>query len=442
MKRKLLGLLIILGLLSIFPIYRYYTNANIFAKAVLEHASTLGKWSTGSISSNYSGEITINNVTFTPNGYKQNINFENAVIKTDPLFLLKSDPNELNYMLPETLSLSVNSAILGSNASDLYDSLKEDSMWMVLAGFAGSFGCDRNTSLSFNTRDWENILSKDQLFNLDLFYSRQSNGSLDVDLIIDAENQFSATWSSNLKQSYKDPVISLNELIVEKLYYNYLDYGFNLKRNNACMKNYSDSFAKYRLSSAEHIQNYLRTHFAKELPPLLISWYQRMLAPDVEYNAIFSLKERQYLNTILDSDQINFYQKASVEVASTDNKFIPITLKEIDFTAIDSELLKRENLKRSELEKQAKTKKQQFKKNPYAPIIHTIGFKKSKKVSLSQISSIINKRVRIKTKRGRPISGYIRAEKNGVITIETNLKIGSAQFTLEVKQISSIELIR
>ena len=265
---------------------------------------------------------------------------------------------------------------------------------------------------------------------------------MDVDLIIDAENQFSATWSSNLKQSYKDPVISLNELIVEKLYYNYLDYGFNLKRNNACMKNYSDSFAKYRLSSAEHIQNYLRTHFAKELPPLLISWYQRMLAPDVEYNAIFSLKERQYLNTILDSDQINFYQKASVEVASTDNKFIPITLKEIDFTAIDSELLKRENLKRSELEKKAELKKQQIKTKPFTPIIHTIGFKKSKKVSLSQISSIINKRVRIKTKRGRPISGYIRAEKNGVITIETNLKIGSAQFTLEVKQISSIELIR
>lgn len=442
MKRKILGLLIILGLLSIYPIYRYYTNANIFAKAVLEHASILGKWSTGSISSNYSGELTINNVTFTPNGYRQNISFENIVIKTDPMFLLKSDPNELNYMLPETLSLSINSAVLDRNASDLSDGLKKDSLWMVLAGFAGSFGCDRDTTLSFNSSDWENILSTGQLFNLDLFYSRQTNGSLDVDLIIDAENQFSATWSSNLKQSYNDPVISLNELIVEKLYYNYLDYGFNLKRNNACMKNYNDSFAKYRLSSAEHIQNYLRTHFAKELPPLLISWYQRMLAPDVEYNAIISLKERQYLSTILDTDQVDFYQKASVEVASTDNKFIPISLKEIDFTAIDSELLKRESLKRRELETKAAAKKQQFKKNSYAPIIHIIGSKKSKKVSLSQINSIINKRVRIKTKRGRPISGYIRAKKNGIITIETNLKMGSAQFTLKVEQVSSIELIR
>ena len=442
MKRKLLGLLIILGLLSAYPIYRYYANANVFAKAVLDHLSTLGKWSTGSISSNYDGKISINNVSFTLNGYRQNISFENIVIKTDPMFLLKSDPNELNYMLPETLSLSVNSALFGSNATDLYDALRNDSMWMVLAGFAGSFGCDRDTTLSFNVSDWKNILSTAQLFNLDLFYSRQTNGSLDVDLIIDAENQFSATWSSNLKQSFNDPVISLNELIVEKLYYNYLDYGFNLKRNNACMKNYSDSFAKYRLSSAEHIQNYLRTHFAKELPPLLISWYQRMLAPDVEYNAIISLKDRQYLSTILDTQQVDFYQKASVEVASTDNKFIPISLKEIDFTAIDSELLKKENLKRSELEKQAKTKKQQFKKNSYAPIIHTIGSKKSKKIPLSQISSIINKRVRIKTKRGRPISGFIRAEKNGIITIETNLKKGSAQFTLEVKQVSSIELLR
>ena len=442
MKNKLLGLIIILGLLSIYPIYRYYSNADVFARAVLDHLSALGKWSTGSIISHYDGDITINNLTFTPNGRSQHINIGNIVIKTDPMFLLKSDSNELNYMLPETLSLSVNSALLEGNATDIYEGLRKDSMWMVLAGFAGSFGCDRDATLSFNSSDWKNILAPGQLFNLDLFYSRQPNGSLDVDLIVDAENQFSATWSSNLKQSYNDPVISLNNLIVEKLYYNYLDYGFNLKRNNACMKNYSNSFAKYRLSSAEHIQNYLRTHFAKELPPLLISWYQRMLAPDVEYNAIFTLNERQYLNIIVDTDQVSLYQKARVEIASTDNKFIPISLKEIDFTAIDSELLKRESLKREALEKKAQAKKHQIKKNIYAPIIHTIGKKLSKNVSLSKINTVLNKRVRIKTKRGRPITGFIRAEKNGVITIETSLKIGSAQFTLEIRQISSIELIR
>lgn len=442
MKNKIIGLIIILALLSIYPIWRYTNNAKIFAQSVLGHASKLGEWTNGSISSNFDGKITVRNLTFKPNGFSQGFGIESVSISTDPMFLLKSSSSDLGFMLPESLSLSINGAILNSKSNDIIDSLQKNSLWMMMAGYAGSFGCNRETYKSFDDAAWQDLFSKETLFNIDLFYSRQANGSLDADLILDAENLFSTTWSSNLKSSYIDNQILIDELLVDKLYYSYLDNGFNLIRNNTCAKNYQSSFAAYRLSSSEHLQKFLRTHYAKELPQNLLSWYQRSLAPDAEYNATITLDNRKFIGDVYSSIQSNIYENATIEIANTGADYLPVKLKEIDFTNIDTELLKRENLKKIEQDKQAELERVRLKNAKNQPAIYRTGVNKTRKISLNNLSSAVNSKVRLKTMQGRPIIGYLLNINNGFAEIETTYKTGKSTLTIPINRISSVELVK
>lgn len=181
MKNKILAVILVLGLLSIYPLWRYFTNAKVFAEALLNHASGLGEWTHGEISTTFDGKITIRDLSFKPHSYKQNFKISNITILTDPMFLLKNSTQRLAIMLPESLSLSINSASFNNQSDTLYHTLRDKSMWMLMAGFAGSFGCTRESYTSFDQQTWKNILSKEQVFNVDLYYSRQNNGSLDVD---------------------------------------------------------------------------------------------------------------------------------------------------------------------------------------------------------------------------------------------------------------------
>jgi hypothetical protein len=54
----------------------------------------------------------------------------------------------------------------------------------------------------------------------------------------------------------------------------------------------------------------------------------------------------------------------------------------------------------------------------------------------------LNKKLRIKTKRGRPIIGYLRKVEAKSITIERLFKNGNAKMVLNIKQISSVELMQ
>ncbi|VAW40934.1 hypothetical protein MNBD_GAMMA01-321 [hydrothermal vent metagenome] len=442
MKNKVLGFILVLGLLAVYPVWRYYTNAQVFAKAVLDHASALGEWSHQSINSKLDGKIIITNLTFKPENHSQSFEIGSVTITTSPMFILKTSAGDLTYMLPETLSVSVNTASLDNKSNDVLGSLRDKSMWALIAGYAGSFGCSRESYTSFDDKSWKNIIDDEQIYNLDLFYSRQLNGSLDVDLILDAENLFSSIWSSNLKSAYSDTQIDLDELIVEKLYYSYLDNGFNLTRNNACIRNYKSSFAAYRLSSAEHVQRYLRHHFAKELPKVLLNWYQRMLAPEIEYNAIITLNERKYLSDIYRIDQRTLYENSIVEVATTENNYLPVTLSDIDFTSIDTELLKQETIRRQQLEKQDKLVIKKQKADKRKPAIYTTGIKTSRKIAVNRLNTAINKKVRVKTARGRPITGLVKSVTNGLVEIEIIYKTGSAILTISVDKISSAELVK
>lgn len=444
MKNKIIGVLIVLIVLSIYPTWRYFNNANVLANAIFEHASGLGKWTYGSVNTSLEGKITIRNITFTPENYIQGYEIENINMSVDPMFLLKTSTEKLEYLLPESMSISVNGAIMNSKSDDINTALRNDSMWMLIAGYAGSFGCTRESYTSFDESTWKNIFKKDQVYNVDLFYSRQQNGSIDVDLILDAENLFSSTWSSNLKSSYNDKQIIASELIVDKLFYNYLDNGFNQARNDSCKQNYNSSFSAYRLSSADHVQKYLRTYLSKELPEVLINWYQRMLAPEVEYNAIFTLNERKYITEVYRIEQRTLIENSLVELATSQDEYLPVTLKNIDFTNVDPELLRKENLKRELNAKKIKTNKVKQSTNKYKkPTVFKTGRAKiTKKIAVSNLNTVLNKKIRIKTKKGRPITGYLRSVNSENISIESKYKTGTAKLTILISKIATVELLR
>ncbi len=443
MKNKIIGLLIVLIVLSIYPTWRYFNNANVLANAIFEHASGLGEWSHGSVNTSLDGKITIRNISFSPKNYTQGYEIESISMSVEPMFLLQTSAQKLEYLLPEAMSISINGAVLNSKSTDINALLRNDSLWMLLAGYAGSFGCARESYTSFDKDTWNDILSNEQIYNVDLFYSRQQNGSIDVDLVLDAENLFSSTWSSNLKSSYKDKQIITSELIVDKLFYNYLDNGFNQARNDACKENYNASFATYRLSSAKHVQRYLRTYFSKELPEVLINWYQRMLVPDVEYNAIITLDERKFLSEVFRTEQRILFENSLVEIATAQDEYLPVSLKNIDYTNIDPELLRKENIKREQDAKKAKAKKVIQKTDKRKPKIFKTGRAKTTKIiAISQLSTVINKKIRIKTKKGRPITGYLRSVTSDHISIESRYKTGTAKLNILIKKIATAEIVR
>jgi hypothetical protein len=166
-----------------------------------------------------------------------------------------------------------------------------------------------------------------------------------------------------------------------------------------------------------------------------------MLAPDVEYNAIITLNENRYLTDIYAIDQRELYENSLVEVATSNDNYIPVTLKEIDFTNIDSELLKKENLARKQREELAEQEKlRKSREKTHAKIFRT-GGRDSRKVALNRLNSIIGKKIRVKTVMGRPIVGVLRSAENKQIIVETIYKTGRAKLSVKLKEIASIELI-
>lgn len=442
MKNKIIIVLIVLLLLSIYPAWRYTTNAKVLVASLLEKADPLGKWSYGSISSNFSGEIRVSDLFFNPVGYEQGFEIESMKITTDPKFILTHTKYELGYLLPETISLAMNNITLNSKSDDLYTNFKERNFWMVIAGFAGSFGCDKETFEKFKQKDIDQLIDHDQVFNLDLYYSRLQNGTIDFDLIIDAEELFSTTWSSNLGTGYIDERIIPEDLIVSKLFYAYLDNGFNQKRNDVCSKNYNSSFASYRLNAAKQLQQYLRVHYTKELPKIITTWYQRSLNPNAEYNAVIEFPERKYLSSVFMLDQAQFFTNTDVKISLTETEYEPVVLKGIDFTTIDQEQLMKEHMKKQDELKQLEIAKQKEIESRNKPSIVKIGHKAASYVEIKNLKSAVGKRLRIKTQIGRPIKGVLVAVHQELIILNTAYKSGSAELSIPISKILSAEVIK
>ncbi len=442
MKNKFIGLIIILALLSIYPAWRYFNNAKVFAQALFDDASGLGSWTNRSINTTFNGEITVRGVYISPQGYTQGLEMDSIVIKTDPMFLLKNSADDLKYALPPSLTISMNHIVLNERSDDIEETLHNRNLWMLMLGFGGSFGCDTDSFTTFKYKDWHKIFSDKQIFNVDLFYTRLDDGTLDVDLTLDAEGLFSSTWSSNLKSGVMGQQIALEDLVVDKLYYSYLDNGFNLNRNNVCKRHHNNSLSHYKTAAVANIQEYLRIHTNKELSELLLEKYQRLLTPEVEFNAIITLKNRDYLSSIYQMSQERFLGNAFVEIANNSNDYLPITLKEIDVSKYAQEQLLKEQQKRQDLAKQKETQVIEQQKRKSLPKIYTTGKKHSRKIPVASLSNYINRKVRIKTDRGRPVTGYITAVTATTITIETKFKTGNASLQLDTNRISSAESMR
>lgn len=441
MKKIILIIVAVLILLSIYPIWRYYSNAKTLANTVMTYSSGLGSWSNSGISAGMDGKITVRRPVFTPSGYAQSFEAEEMVIKADAMFILKSSKSELKDYLPDTMTISVNSIVLDSKSDDIYGTLKNNSLWKLQAGYAGSFGCTRELYTEFDDLTWSKIIPESQSYNIDLFYSRQANGSIDADLTLDVEGKFTSTWSANLKPSFNDRKIVVNDLLIDKIFYYYLDYGFNEIRNSACAANNKDSFAAYRISSVEQIQKYLRTNYIKEMPKDLLTLYQKLLAPDAEYNIIFKFPEKEYIGAIYSMPQVDFYTKTEIEISTDNNKYKQIELTDIDYTKVDSEQLLKEHEIRERKKKEEEQARIEAEKNKNKPVVYTIGGNKATNIPLNKISSVIGKRVRIKTLRGRPVTGYLLSVDNNLVELDSIFRTGRAKITLPLDKVSSVELV-
>lgn len=443
MKNKLIIVLAVFVILAAYPIYRYKTNAKVVANTLLSHSNALGKWSYGSIASDFSGNLTVRNLSFTPKGYEGGFDIDSLKIKTDRGFIFKHNSQELEYILPEKATLAFNAIALNSKSSDLYEQLKNNGLWYALIGYAGSFGCQRESMETFKNSDISNFFTAEQIFNLDIYYSRLPDSSLDVDVIIDAEELFSTSWSSNIESSYVDDRIMPEELLVKTLYYTYLDNGMNSKRNKVCADNYKGSVAAYRLSAAEHLQRFFRVNYAKELSPELINWYQKSLMPDAEYNAIVEFPDRRYITELFALPQKLFFTNVDAQVSLDAVDYQKVTLQEVDFTKIDQEELMNEHIKKQEELKRGERERKRQEEQKRNPKVYKIGHSKQRMIGVSSLGSYVGKQLRLKMISGRPIIGELISinRETGMVVFKTSYKSGSAQLNLPLKKIISAELM-
>jgi small nuclear ribonucleoprotein (snRNP)-like protein len=62
-------------------------------------------------------------------------------------------------------------------------------------------------------------------------------------------------------------------------------------------------------------------------------------------------------------------------------------------------------------------------------------------IKVSELSSVLKKRIRIKTIWGRPINGVLKEIDKGMITLDSQFKTGKSILTIPIDKISSVELL-
>ena len=75
------------------------------------------------------------------------------------------------------------------------------------------------------------------------------------------------------------------------------------------------------------------------------------------------------------------------------------------------------------------------------PNIVKIGYKEISYVATKNLDSYVGRRIRVKTYIGRPINGMLKAVHQDIIVLNTTFKSGSAEISLPIKKILSVEVI-
>ena len=440
-NRSKLVILIILALLVALPYWRIKHNSQFFADGILSHLSELGEWSNQSSDAALSGQVTLKQLTFRPTGYRQTIAVDAIEVHTDMKKLLFSGSQKLITHIPKTMTLSFrNVRLVNSQSNDLQSAINRAGYWPVATSYLGAFGCGEGSGPSFSDVQWQEIFNSTPAFNMELSYSLVDDYHIDFNINIESPDNWFIAWSGTLTRPSDIDRISFNETIVDTLYYYHSDLGFNKKRNLVCAKANRDSYSAYRLNSADEIQKYLRVYAGQEMPDVLSNQYQRSLEENVELNAIFKLEEPRYLFEVAGMNQTEFYAQVDIEAALGENEYEKVQLADIDFLDLDVDTLRSEmeakERRAARLEAEANKPKELLK-----TITTSIG-KSANEVRINDWSQAVGRSIKVRTKRGRPIFGRLKAINSKELTIVSKYISGDATITVPRKDVVSMSVSR
>ncbi len=439
-KSKLI-VLAILVVLVVLPYMQLKNNSKFFAEGILSHLGELGEWSNQSVDTALNGQVTLEQLSFRPTGYRQTIAIDSIEVRTDMKKLLFSGSQKLISHIPQTMTLSFrNVRVLNSQSADLQSAINRANYWPMAASYLGAFGCGEGSGPSFSDAQWQQIFSSTPNFDMEVSYSLVDDYHIDFNINIESPDNWFIVWSGTLTRPSDVERISFTETIVDTLYYYYSDQGFNEKRNSVCAAANRDSYSAYRLNSAEEIQKYLRVYAGKQMPDTLSNQYQRALEQDIELNVIFKLREPKYLFQVAAMDQTEFYRSVEVEAAMGENEYQKIQLVDIDFLDLDMDTLRAEmEAKQKEaerLEAEANKPKELLK------IITTSIGQSINEVRISDWSKAVGQNIKVRTKRGRPIFGRLLAIDDKQLTIVSKYMRGDATITVLRKDVVSMSVSR
>ncbi len=441
MKRKFVLFLLLVVLLSAYPVWRIREHSILLADTVISQASLLGQWSYRSMQpALLSDTIELRNVVFTPNGHRQGFNIGQLVIQFDSWQLMLEEKHRLISHLPTQMAVLFKNVQLNNAGTDLQQSILENGYWPLMAGYLGGFGCGETGNLFFTPEQWHAISSEPLTQNVELQYSNVGEDRFEFNLNAEAQDMWYVNWSGTLESGSAQTAI-LNDMVLESLYYYYQDLGFNLKRNNMCAEQYNNSVAAYRLNSASQLQKYLRLMANQELPETVYNWYQRSLNPEAEFNVIFNIKDKNYMAEILKLTQNEFFAQFDMEVALGENEYLPVVLEKIDHLALNEDVLREEFEIKQSIEK-AKQEAAQQTKPLVRTIKYTVGSKKRSLLDVSDWHSAVGNNVRIKTRRGRPIYGKLLAVSDDRVRLSSRFATGNAEITVLRNKILSLNIVQ
>ena len=440
-KKTLIILLILIAALA-YPWWRLKNNSTVFAKSIFDKATALGSWSYGAVDFSLSGSVNISGVQFTPAGFTQGFSIGSVSMETNIWHLLLSSELKMIESLPPNLRIQARNVAFSGAGSDLKETLVEQDYWPLVVGYQGGFGCGEITDRSFTMEQWQQIMPSNPLLDVELNYQNTGNFGLNFSMGVNARNYWYVNWSGTLELTDNSGKFTLQDALVERLYYTYSDAGFNQKRNDLCQQNHQDSFAAYRLHSAERLQQQLRVFLGGEMPQDISNIYQRSLYPETEVTAIFNLKDKQFLQYIFTGEQSDFLNSVDMEVAIDENDYSPVELKKIDYLAMDPELLKDqyEQKKKREEERLAELNKP---KELIKTVKTTIGKQNhTSYVSVRDWGDAVGSKVMVTTKRGRPIFGRLKQVKGNEIVMISQYVTGTAEISVQRENILSLNLVR
>ncbi len=431
--------LIVIALLVGLPFWRIQDNSKYYVEGLMGHLGALGTWKHSQMETTLDGQIRLSRLTFIPAGKRQGYQIDSMLIQADVWDLLLKNSRDLVALAPESLGVNLNGVRFNSNGNDLMSEVYAADFWPLAAGHLGHFACGEETNGAFSTDQWQSMYPNGLSHDLEITYQLTDALNIDFSINIQTEDAWYITWSGSLARASDVPRITFNDTIVDTLYYYQADQGFNAKRNEMCAKKHRNSFAAFRLDSANQLQQLLRALVAKDMPEKLSNMYQRSLAADTELNAILKLDEPKYMFELASMSQNEILENSGLEVALGENEYSVVELKAIDHLDLNMELL------RSQMEAQEQKAAAEAEKNKPKELIqvvtHKIGTVK-KANNLSNWADAIGKNVRIKTKRGRPIFGKLLSMDANQLTVSTRYMSGNATLTVLRKEVMSVGLSR